>query len=237
MVSGASSNASLLETMKRAAAEDDPRRAAAVGEALLDATLVVPALRDDNGAARPAAFRRDDGNWDFLCFTDGQAAGAWNADHPVWMEIPGRELVDYALAAGGQRLLTNPTGPLAGMMDREELARLSRRSRRPDFDALRAPRHPLDPGIAMKLATVTNQVSGLEAVYPLEAETGPAKRHLVLGIVIDEGADPDVVASEAFEGLRQCLPSDQPTDILLLSEEQRRQAAELVEPLSDHGSS
>ncbi|MDP8942717.1 MAG: enhanced serine sensitivity protein SseB [Actinomycetota bacterium] len=232
MTTEALANPELLAVM-RAATEDGTRAGMeAVGNALLDATLLTPGIRDDDGEVWPAGLRQPDGRLEFVCFTDLDAARAWDAEEELWVGVIGSEFIDYVLESSGSRLIVNPAGPFGGALERGDLDRLAIRPRGRDLGALRAPSTPPDAPLRERLGDLVGEVPGLRAVFALEAATVGGAPHPVLGLDLDEGADAGAVAEAVASAIRGLVPAGRPIDLLWLSEADRVTAERLGPPLA-----
>lgn len=227
------SNPELLETMRNATERGTSDGSAAVGSTLLAATVLAPGLQSgEDGEVWPAGLARPDQSWDFVCFTDLDAARAWSPDQEPWVGAIGSELIDYVLANDGARLLVNPAGPYAGALSRDQLRQLAAHPRERDVGALSVLSEPLDKRLEARLASLVSEISGLRAVYLLEGVSTGARSHPVVGLALDDQADPDEVVAAIGHAIRPLLPAGRPLDVMPLSERTRAEVERLGPPLA-----
>ena len=232
MSSEALSNPELLAVMRAAAEDGTAAGIQAVGNALLDATVLAPGIRGEDREPWPAGLRQPDGRFEFICFTDLEAARAWDAEEELWVGVVGDEFIDYVLESRGSRLTVNPAGPFGGALERGDLERLALRPRKRDLGPLQAPSTPLEAPVRERLDGLVRGAHGLRAVYSLEAATPGGTPHPVLGLDLDEDADPSAMAEAVASAIRDLVPAGRPIDLLWLSEADRARAERLGGPVA-----
>ena len=226
-------NPELLGVMRAAAEGGAPGGAAAVGAMLLEATLLAPGVRNpEDGEVWPAGIRRADGHWDFVCFTDRQAATAWGPDVELWTGVIGAEFVDFVLESGGSRLVINPAGPYGGALDRAELERLAARPRKRDFSVLRPLSREPDDRLRHRLQAAVEETDDLAAVYALETGDEQQPPHPVFGLVLSDDADPGAVVAALGRALAGVPLPGSPVDFVPLTRDEIARIAGIATPIA-----
>ena len=226
-------NPELLGVMRAAAEGRAPGGAAAVGAMLLDATLLVPGVRNPaDGEVWPAGIKRADDRWDFVCFTDRRAAAAWGPDVELWTGVIGSELVDFVLESGGVRLVINPAGPYGGALDRAELERLAARPRRRDFSALRPLSREPDDRLRQRIQAAVEETDDLAAVYALETSDEHQPPHPVFGLVLSDDADAAPVVAALGRTLAGIPLPGSPVDFVPLTRDEVARIAAIATPIA-----
>jgi len=182
-------------------------------EALLRADLAVMTT-DDPSTSEPGTHLQlaihDQGELSLPVFTNAEEMKAWNPDMAGGLAIAARDLFPFFLETEAEALIINPGGELNGSLSRAEVAALAVgviptggdpevlgvpqpagevELGRPKYEEL-----PLDFADAVRTACGT--VPEVLRAYIFRVTAADVEPHHVVGLCVQEGADPRTVVRE-----------------------------------------
>jgi hypothetical protein len=218
--------ASTSRNLHKALSERD---ADAVGPALLEAVVFVPAARDGEGELRPAGGQRDDGSWEVVAFTSQEAATSWRDDVGELLAVAGADLLDHAVQLDAVMLRIDPGTQHGGFLDRDALQALGAQPRHAGAAPLEAPGDWASEDLA---AAVREAVAGQPLIEGAWLAERGGRKTVVLDLTSRGDGDSDVAIEAIVDAVRPVLPQGTLLDFLLLDESRRAEAQALGDPLS-----